>query len=80
LGDTIKPKFGLFAKNYSRAIYECLCGGLDFTKDDENVNFQPFMRWRNRFLFVIEGIYKSQAKTSEIKGHYLNGICGRSYL
>jgi ribulose 1,5-bisphosphate carboxylase large subunit-like protein len=33
---------------------------LIFTKDDENVNSQPFMRWRDRFLFVAEAIYKSQ--------------------
>ena len=32
---TIKPKLGLSAKNYGRAVYECLRGGLDFTKDDE---------------------------------------------
>jgi actin-like protein 6A len=32
---------GLSAKNYGRAVYECLRGGLDFTKDDENVNSQP---------------------------------------
>jgi len=25
----------LSAKNYGRAVYECLRGGLDFTKDDE---------------------------------------------
>jgi ribulose-bisphosphate carboxylase large chain len=72
LGCTIKPKLGLSAKNYGRACYECLRGGLDFTKDDENVNSQPFMRWRDRFLFVAEAIYKSQQETSEIKGHYLN--------
>jgi hypothetical protein len=35
-------------------FYECLRGGLDFTKDDENVNSQPFMRWRDRFLFCAE--------------------------
>lgn len=72
LGCTIKPKLGLSAKNYGRAVYECLRGGLDFTKDDENVNSQPFMRWRDRFLFVAEAIYKSQAETGEVKGHYLN--------
>ena len=49
-----------------------LRGGLDFTKDDENINSQPFMRWRDRFLFVQEAIEKSQAETGEIKGHYLN--------
>jgi ribulose-bisphosphate carboxylase large chain len=72
LGCTLKPKLGLSAKNYGRACYECLRGGLDFTKDDENVNSQPFIRWRDRFLFVAEAIFKSQQETNEIKGHYLN--------
>jgi len=68
----------LSAKNYGRAVYECLRGGLDFTKDDENVNSQPFMRWRDRFLFVAEAIYKAQAETGEVKGHYLNATAGTS--
>ncbi len=72
LGCTIKPKLGLSAKNYGRAVYECLRGGLDFTKDDENVNSQPFMRWRQRFDFVMEAIHKAEAETGERKGHYLN--------
>ncbi|XP_062118655.1 ribulose bisphosphate carboxylase large chain-like [Humulus lupulus] len=76
LGYTIKPKFGLSAKNYGIAVYECLRDGLDFTKDDENVNSQPFMRWRDRFLFCAKAIYKSQAEIGEIKGHYLNATAG----
>jgi len=72
LGCTIKPKLGLSAKNYGRAVYECLRGGLDFTKDDENVNSQPFMRWRQRFDFVAEAIRKAESETGERKGHYLN--------
>lgn len=72
LGCTIKPKLGLSAKNYGRAVYECLRGGLDFTKDDENVNSQPFMRWRQRFDFVAEAIRQAEAETGERKGHYLN--------
>jgi ribulose-bisphosphate carboxylase large chain len=72
LGCTIKPKLGLSAKNYGRAVYECLRGGLDFTKDDENVNSQPFMRWRQRFDFVAEAVRKAEAETGERKGHYLN--------
>ncbi|PHU20279.1 Ribulose bisphosphate carboxylase large chain [Capsicum chinense] len=51
LGCTIKSKLGLSAKNYGRAVYECLRGELDFTKDDENVNSQSFMRWRDCFFF-----------------------------
>ncbi|KAI3842600.1 hypothetical protein MKX03_027264 [Papaver bracteatum] len=72
LGCTIKPKLGLSAKNYGREVYECLRGGLDFTKDDENMNSQPFMHWRDHFLFCAEAIYKSQSETGETKGHYLN--------
>jgi ribulose-bisphosphate carboxylase large chain len=72
LGCTIKPKLGLSAKNYGRAVYECLRGGLDFTKDDENVNSQPFMRWRDRFDFCQEAIDKAERETGERKGHYMN--------
>jgi ribulose-bisphosphate carboxylase large chain len=76
LGCTIKPKLGLSAKNYGRAVYECLRGGLDFTKDDENVNSQPFMRWRNRFESVAEAVHQAEAETGERKGHYLNVTSG----
>ncbi len=72
LGCTIKPKLGLSAKNYGRAVYEALRGGLDFTKDDENVNSQPFMNWKQRFDFCQEAIEKSERETGERKGHYLN--------
>jgi ribulose-bisphosphate carboxylase large chain len=72
LGATTKPKLGLSARNYGRVVYEALRGGLDFTKDDENINSQPFMRWRDRFLFCIEAVNRAQAATGEVKGHYLN--------
>ena len=72
LGATIKPKLGLSGKNYGRVVYEALKGGLDFTKDDENINSQPFMHWRDRFLYCMEGVNRAAAATGEIKGHYLN--------
>jgi ribulose-bisphosphate carboxylase large chain len=72
LGATIKPKLGLSARNYGRVVYEALCGGLDFVKDDENTNSQPFMRWRDRYLFCMEGVNRAMAQTGEIKGHYCN--------
>jgi ribulose-bisphosphate carboxylase large chain len=72
LGATTKPKLGLSARNYGRVVYEALRGGLDFTKDDENINSQPFMRWRDRYLFSMEGVSRAMAETGEIKGHYLN--------
>ncbi|PSR21157.1 MAG: ribulose-bisphosphate carboxylase large subunit [Sulfobacillus acidophilus] len=72
LGATVKPKLGLSARNYARVVYEALRGGLDFTKDDENINSQPFMRWRDRFLFAMEAVNQAVARSGEIKGHYLN--------
>jgi ribulose-bisphosphate carboxylase large chain len=72
LGATVKPKLGLSGRNYGRVVYEALKGGLDFTKDDENINSQPFMHWRDRFLYCMEAVNKAQAQTGEIKGTYLN--------
>src|ERR1700716_3390202 len=72
LGATTKPKLGLSARNYGRVVFEALRGGLDFTKDDENINSQPFMRWRDRYLFAMEAVKRAPAATGEIKGHYLN--------
>ncbi|SDZ06085.1 ribulose-bisphosphate carboxylase large subunit [Nitrosomonas halophila] len=72
LGATTKPKLGLSGRNYGRVVYEGLKGGLDFMKDDENINSQPFMHWRDRFLFCMEAVNKASAATGEVKGHYLN--------
>src|ERR1700686_1591885 len=72
LGATTKPKLGLSARNYGRVVYEALRGGLDFVKDDENINSQPFMHWRDRFLYCMEAVNKASAATGEVKGHYLN--------
>jgi ribulose-bisphosphate carboxylase large chain len=76
LGATVKPKLGLSAKNYGRVVYEALRGGLDFTKDDENINSQPFMRWHDRYSYAIEGVERAVAAAGEIKGHYMNVTAG----
>ena len=72
LGATIKPKLGLSGRNYGRVVYEALAGGLDFTKDDENINSQPFMHWRDRYLYCMEAVNRGSAASGEVKGHYLN--------
>jgi ribulose-bisphosphate carboxylase large chain len=72
LGATMKPKLGLSGRNYGRVVYEALKGGLDFTKDDENINSQPFMHWRDRYLYCMEAVNKAAAASGEVKGHYLN--------
>ncbi|MGN6389475.1 MAG: form I ribulose bisphosphate carboxylase large subunit [Burkholderiaceae bacterium] len=76
LGATTKPKLGLSGRNYGRVVYEGLKGGLDFMKDDENINSQPFMHWRDRFLFVMDAVNKASAATGEVKGSYLNVTAG----
>jgi len=76
LGATTKPKLGLSGRNYGRVIYEGLKGGLDFMKDDENINSQPFMHWRDRFLYVMDAVNKASAATGEVKGSYLNVTAG----
>ena len=72
LGGTVKPKLGLSAKDYATIMYECLIGGLDTTKDDENMNSQPFNRWRDRFLYGIDAVKKAEAESGEAKGHFFN--------
>lgn len=76
LGATVKPKLGLSGRNYGRVVYEALKGGLDFTKDDENINSQPFMHWRDRYLYCMEAVNKAEAATGELKGTYLNVTAG----
>jgi ribulose-bisphosphate carboxylase large chain len=76
LGATMKPKLGLSGRNYGRVVYEALAGGLDFTKDDENINSQPFMHWRDRYLYCMEAVNKAMAETGEVKGTYLNVTAG----
>ena len=72
LGGTVKPKLGLSAKDYSIIIYESLIGGLDTTKDDENMNSQPFNRWRDRFWYGIDAVKRAEAESGEAKGHFFN--------
>ncbi|MFO7683798.1 MAG: form I ribulose bisphosphate carboxylase large subunit [Chloroflexota bacterium] len=76
LGGTVKPKLGLPAKAYSTIIYECLMGGLDTTKDDENMNSQPFSRWRDRFRYAQEAVEEAAIRTGEYKGHWHNVTAG----
>ncbi|MBI4788903.1 MAG: form I ribulose bisphosphate carboxylase large subunit [Chloroflexi bacterium] len=76
LGGTVKPKLGLSPKAYSTIIYECLVGGLDTTKDDENMNSQPFSRWRDRFMYAQDAVTKAMAETGEFKGHWHNVTAG----
>ena len=76
LGGTVKPKLGLSPKAYSTIIYECLMGGLDTTKDDENMNSKPFSRWQDRFRYAQDAVNRAMAETGEYKGHWHNVTAG----
>ncbi len=76
LGATTKPELGLSGRNYGRVVYEALKGGLDFMKDDENINSQSFMHWRDRFLYCMDAVNKASAATGDVKGHYMNVTAG----
>ncbi|MCB1449500.1 MAG: ribulose-bisphosphate carboxylase large subunit, partial [Nitratireductor sp.] len=43
---------------------------------DENINSQPFMHWRDRFLYCMEAVNLASSQTGEVKGHYLNITAG----
>jgi ribulose-bisphosphate carboxylase large chain len=57
-------------------VHDGLWGGLDFMKDDENINSQPFMHWRDRFLHCMDAVMRATAESGEIKGHCLNITAG----
>lgn len=76
IGGTVKPKLGLSPRAYATIIYESLIGGLDTTKDDENMNSQPFSRWRDRFMYAEEMVQKVMADSGEVKMHWHNVTAG----
>ena len=76
LGATTKPKLGPSGRNDGRVVHEALKGGLDFVKDDENINSQPFMHWHERSLYCMEAVNRASAATGEANGHYLNVTAG----
>ena len=77
LGATIKPKLGLSGKNYGRVVYEALKGGLDFMKDDENIN-SPAVHALARPLPLLHGSGEPGAAPppARSRAHYLNVTAG----
>src|SRR5262249_23014219 len=76
VGASTKPKLDLSGRHYGRVAYGGLRGGPDCVKDDENINSQPFIHGRDRFLYCMEAVNKAQAARGEVKGHYLNVTAG----
>lgn len=74
LGVMVKFKLGLLGCNYGCVVYEVLKGGLDFIKDDENINSQFFMYWCDCFFYCMEVVNCVSVVIGEVKGMYLNVI------
>ncbi|MEZ5627374.1 MAG: RuBisCO large subunit C-terminal-like domain-containing protein [Rhodocyclaceae bacterium] len=56
-------------------MYEALTGGLDFTKDDENINRRTSCTGATASSTAWRG-QSAAAQTGEIMGHYLNITAG----
>ena len=69
LGATVKPKLGLSGRNYGRVVYEALKGGLDFTKDDENINSQPLCTGAIDFCIVWKLLIEHLQLPAKLKVH-----------
>ncbi len=54
VGTIVKPKVGLAPREWADVAYEAWMGGCDFVKDDENLVNQPFCRFEERVLEVLE--------------------------
>jgi len=72
LGATVKPKLGLSPRNYGLSSTRPSKAASTSPKDDENINSQPFGRWRDRYVHCVEAVKRAEERTGEIKGHYMN--------
>jgi len=72
LGATTRPGLCLSGRNYARAIYQGLAGGLDFVHAEENIHAPPLLPWRDRFLYVMDAVNKASVASGETKGSYLD--------
>lgn len=71
-GTIVKPKLGLTAKEHAEVAYQCWTGGLDYVKDDENLTSQPFNKFEERVIRVLDMRDKAQEQTGEKKLAILN--------
>lgn len=69
---SIRPLHGLSPRQYGRAVFEALAGGVDFTADPTLLHHIPLNPWRERFRFVAEAVHAATRETNEFKSHAVN--------
>ena len=72
LSCTIRPMYGLSPRQYGRAAFEALVGGVDITADPTLLHSIPSNPWRERFRFVAEAAAAATRETNEFKTHAVN--------
>ncbi|MCD6462069.1 MAG: ribulose-bisphosphate carboxylase large subunit [Thermoplasmata archaeon] len=63
VGTIVKPKVGLAPGEWADVAYEAWMGGCDFVKDDENLVDQPFCRFEERVMEVLERVDRVKEET-----------------
>jgi ribulose-bisphosphate carboxylase large chain len=76
LSATMRPMMGLSPRQYGRAIFEALKGGVDLTCDPTLMHSIPGNGWRERFRFAAEAVHSAANDTSEFKSHVANITAG----
>ncbi len=72
LASTMRPMHGLAPRQYGRAIFEALRGGVDISCDPTMLHSIPGNPWRERFRFAAEAAHTASNDTNEIKLHAAN--------
>lgn len=72
LATTIRPLHGLSPRQYGRAVYETLAGGVDISCDPTLLHHIPLNPWRERFRFAAEAVHASGRDSNEFKTHAAN--------
>jgi ribulose-bisphosphate carboxylase large chain len=72
LGTIIKPKLGLRTEDHARVAYEAWIGGIDITKDDENLSGQTFNKFENRLERTLKMKERAERETGEKKIYMIN--------
>lgn len=67
-----KPKLGWSAREHADLSYEGWSGGLDLSKDDENLTDQTFNRFGKRVELMTKARKKAEKETGEVKSALIN--------
>lgn len=71
-GTIVKPKLGLNESEHARVAYDAWVGGVDITKDDENLSNLKFNRFKKRVVTTLKARDRAEKVTGERKMYMPN--------